>query len=137
MRKRFRIINTPKGILNITAANLFNTCCGTGIDGTFTSADNKSVTVEDGLITAITLLGPALTGFDSSSAPHVGDVCVDEPSATTTTFYHDGEEETPQNGDTVYTDIGGTTFPEDGWYSDGISWYQVTEGVVNRTLNCE
>ena len=105
MNKKFRIKNTTKGILNIIADNLFDACCGTGIDGTFTTQDGKTVTVEDGYVTSITG-GSSLTAVSGSEV--LADGCVSPPLELTTTYYHDGEEETPQLGDTVYTDPAGT-----------------------------
>lgn len=80
-----------------------------------------------------------LTGFSSSESATGLDVCSNPPEEATVTYYHDGEEATPQNGDTVYTDDQGENIlAPSGWYSDGVSWYFVdAEGVVNRTLNCE
>ena len=52
-------------------------------------------------------------------------------------WYHDGEDTYPTTGDTVYTDSGGTTNPEDGFYwMDTPAAFDVSEGIVGEVVPC-
>ena len=52
-------------------------------------------------------------------------------------WYHDGGGSYPTTGDTVYTDLEGTTNPEDGfyWMAEPSSFY-VEGGVVQEVIPC-
>lgn len=52
-------------------------------------------------------------------------------------WYHDGEGEYPTTGDTVYTDSGGTTNPDEGYYyMENGTWILIESGVVVGTGEC-
>ena len=80
---------------------------------------------------------PPLTAFAVDENPYEsGEGACAEGSATTA-WYHDGGGEYPTAGDTVYTDSGGTTNPEDGIYwMDEPSSFDVSSGVVGEVVRC-
>jgi len=57
----------------------------------------------------------SLTSFSATDGPDGSSVeaCLNTKYST---FYHDGAGTYPANGDTVYTDSGGSTYATDGWY---------------------
>jgi len=87
--------------------------------------------------------------YDHSASPPLTAFVVDETlyesgegacaeGSETTTWYHDGEGEYPTAGDNVYTDSGGTTNPEDGFYWMGEpSSFELGGGVVQEVTPCE
>jgi hypothetical protein len=55
----------------------------------------------------------------------------------TSTWYHDGGDPYPVAGDNVYTDSGGTTSPEDGFYwMDVPSSFEIGGGQVQEVIEC-
>jgi len=60
---------------------------------------------------------------------------VEEP---TTSFWHDGSGGDPSPGDTVYTDDGGTSLAEAGFYRTGCCYIEVDDSgvVTDDTADC-
>jgi len=80
---------------------------------------------------------PPLRAFnvDENTYGDPGSACASGTSNAE--WYHDGEGEYPTDGDTVYTDSGGTTNPEDGIYwMDNNSIINISSGVVIQSANC-
>ena len=79
----------------------------------------------------------SLTAFIVDDNPYEsgGGACDSgRPSAE---WYHDGGGEYPADGDTVYTDSGGTTNPEDGFYwMAEPSSFEIGSGVVGDVTPC-
>jgi hypothetical protein len=80
---------------------------------------------------------PPLTAFGVDANPYEDGVSACESGNETATWYHDGVGEYPADGDTVYTDAGGTTFPEDAlyWMVEPSSFI-VTGGEVSEVTPC-
>lgn len=80
----------------------------------------------------------SLTAFSVDENPYEdGEVACAE-GRETNTWYHDGGGTYPADGDTVYTDAGGTTNPEDGFYwMDEPSSFFVEDGIVVGVIPCE
>ena len=81
---------------------------------------------------------PPLTAFNVDETPYgdPGDACASGTSNAE--WYHDGAGEYPTDGDTVYTDSGGSTNPEDGIYwMDTPASFIVTGGTVSDVTPCE
>jgi hypothetical protein len=79
----------------------------------------------------------SLTAFTVDETPYEdgeGACAEGSPGAE---WYHDGGGTYPTTGDTVYTDSGGTTNPEDGFYwMDEPSSFFVEDGVVGEVVQC-
>ena len=80
---------------------------------------------------------PPLTAFSVDANPYGDFEEACEKGRATTAWYHDGGGEYPTAEDTVYTDSGGTTFPEDGfyWMREPASFF-VEGGVVGEVVPC-
>jgi hypothetical protein len=80
---------------------------------------------------------PPLTGFSVDESPYESGEGACASGRETSTWYHDGGGSYPTDGDNVYTDSGGTTFPEDGiyWMAEPSSFI-VTGGVVSDVTPC-
>ena len=86
--------------------------------------------------------------YDHSASPPLTAFNVDEntygdPSSACASgtsnaeWYHDGAGAYPTDGDTVYTDSGGTTNPSDGIYwMDNNSVINISSGVVTQSASC-
>ena len=81
---------------------------------------------------------PPLTAFDVDETSYQDGEEACAEGRETTTWYHDGEGEYPTAGDTVYTDSGGTTNPEYGfyWMREPAS-FEIGGGIVQEVTPCE
>ena len=80
---------------------------------------------------------PSLTAFnvDENTYGDPGSACAS--GTFNAEWYHDGAGAYPTDGDTVYTDSGGTTNPSDGIYwMDNNSLINISSGVVIQSANC-
>ena len=80
---------------------------------------------------------PSLTAFnvDENTYGDPGSACAS--GTFNAEWYHDGAGAYPTDGDTVYTDSGGSTNPEDGIYwMDNNSVININLGVVIQSANC-
>ena len=80
---------------------------------------------------------PPLTEFNVDENPYgdPGSACAS--GTFNAEWYHDGAGAYPTTGDTVYTDLGGTTNPSDGIYwMDNNSVINISSGVVIQSGNC-
>jgi len=81
---------------------------------------------------------PSLTSFYVDANPYGDGEEACASGRLGAEWYHDGEGTYPTTGDTVYTDSGGTTNPEDGFYwMDEPSSFDVSSGVVGEVVPCE
>jgi hypothetical protein len=80
---------------------------------------------------------PPLTAFGVDANPYRDAAGACESGRETSTWYHDGVGTYPVDVDIVYTDSGGTTFPEDGtyWMAEPASFF-VEGGVVSGVKAC-
>ena len=80
----------------------------------------------------------SLTAFSVDETPYEDEGGACEQGRETTTWYHDGGDAYPTGGDTVYTDSGGTTNPEDGlyWMREPAAFF-VESGIVQEVTPCE
>ncbi len=80
---------------------------------------------------------PSLTAFVVDENPYEDGESACESGRPTVEWYHAGGGEYPTAGDTVYTDVGGTTNPEDGFYwMDEPAAFFVEGGVVVGVIPC-
>jgi hypothetical protein len=81
---------------------------------------------------------PSLTAFAVDDTLYDDGVSACESGGETAVWYHAGGGTYPTDGDTVYTDSGGTTNPEDGtyWMAEPASFI-VTGGTVSDVTPCE
>lgn len=80
---------------------------------------------------------PPLTAFnvDENTYGDPGSACAS--GTFNAEWYHDGAGAYPTDGDTVYTDSGGTTNPSDGIYwMDNNSVINISSGVVTQSASC-
>ena len=79
----------------------------------------------------------SLTAFAVDENPYAFGEAACAEGRETTTWYHDGGGTYPTDGDTVYTDTGGSTNPEDGtyWMAEPASFI-VTGGTVSDVTPC-
>jgi len=80
---------------------------------------------------------PSLTAFNVDATPYEGGEVACSEGFANTTWYHGGGGDYPTDGDTVYTDSGGSTNPEDGTYwMDTPASFIVTGGTVSDVTPC-
>ena len=80
---------------------------------------------------------PPLTAFSVDANPYEDGEGACAEGRETATWYHAGGGTYPADGDTVYTDAGGTTNPQDGFYwMDEPSSFFVEGGVVSDVTLC-
>ena len=81
---------------------------------------------------------PSLTAFNVDANPYEDVVSACESGRVGAEWYHDGTGSYPTVDDNVYTDSGGTTNPEDGFYwMDEPSSFEIAGGVVQEVTPCE
>ena len=81
---------------------------------------------------------PALTSFTVDENPHGDGEEACAIGYDNNTWYHNGEGTYPTTGDEVYSDSGGETSPEDGFYwMDEPSSFEIDGGVVQEVTPCE
>ena len=81
---------------------------------------------------------PSLTAFNVDENPYGDSEEACASGRISAEWYHDGGGTYPTTGDTVYTDSGGTTTPEDGFYwMDEPSSFDISGGSVNEVTPCE
>jgi hypothetical protein len=80
---------------------------------------------------------PSLTAFSVDENPYEDETGACEQGRENATWYHDGGDAYPTEGDIVYIDSGGTTNPEDGlyWMREPASLF-VESGVVSEVKPC-
>ena len=81
---------------------------------------------------------PPLTAFNVDETLYESGEGACAEGGATTAWYHDGDGEYPTTGDTVYTDSGGETNPEDGiyWMNEPSS-FEMGGGIVQEVTPCE
>ena len=80
----------------------------------------------------------SLTAFNVDDTPYEDGTSACESGGVRAEWYHDGEGEYPTADDNVYTDSGGETNPEDGFYwMDEPSSFEIAGGVVQEVTPCE
>jgi len=99
-------------------------------DGFYKITSNTVAQVANGVVSAITSCGASLTSYTSSQVGVFNATCPIDGSVNTLdqTYYHDGSGTYPTAGDTCYSDSGGTTPLDAGYYVLGNS----TSGTGNR-----